>query len=76
MSDITPNTIHTAECLAFMPQLPAESVHLVVADPPYFRVQLKEMWDNQWADEAAYLDWSLHLSPILEFSCLSNNCRL
>ncbi|PQV62517.1 hypothetical protein B1R32_1304 [Abditibacterium utsteinense] len=39
-----------------MPQLSAESVHLIVADPPYFRVQLKEAWDNQWPDEAAYLD--------------------
>ena len=41
-----------------LPTLPAASVHLVVADPPYFRV-LKESWDNQWADEAAYLDWSM-----------------
>lgn len=41
-----------------MPQLPDECVHLVVADPPYFRV-LKHDWDNQWDDEAAYLDWSL-----------------
>ncbi len=48
--------IHTADCLAFMPQLPGESVHLIVADPPYFRVPLKEAWDNQWPDEAAYLD--------------------
>jgi len=56
---LTSNTIHTADCLTFMPQLPAESVHLVIADPPYFRVQLKEAWDNQWPDEAAYLDWSL-----------------
>ncbi|WP_157947757.1 hypothetical protein [Abditibacterium utsteinense] len=50
------NTIHTADGAAFMPQLSAESVHLIVADPPYFRVQLKEAWDNQWPDEAAYLD--------------------
>jgi site-specific DNA-methyltransferase (adenine-specific) len=53
------NTIHTADCLDFMPQLPGESVHLVVADPPYFRVQLRQAWDNQWPDETAYLDWSL-----------------
>ena len=55
---MTLNTIHHADCLDVMPTFPAESVHLVVADPPYFRV-LKESWDNQWPDEAAYLDWSL-----------------
>ncbi|MBW3636083.1 MAG: site-specific DNA-methyltransferase [Armatimonadetes bacterium] len=53
------NTIHTADCLDFMPQLPAASVHLIVADPPYFRVQLQQAWDNQWPDETEYLDWSL-----------------
>ncbi len=53
------NTTHTAGCLDFMPQLPAAPVHLIVADPPYFRVLLQEAWDNQWPDEAAYLDWSL-----------------
>lgn len=41
-----------------MPTIEPASVGLVVADPPYFRV-LKESWDNQWPDEAAYLDWSL-----------------
>ena len=42
-----------------MPTFEAASVHLVVADPPYFRV-LKESWDNQWPDEAAYLAWSVN----------------
>ena len=52
------NIIHHADCLDVLPTLPAASVHLVIADPPYFRV-LKESWDNQWPDEAAYLDWSM-----------------
>lgn len=52
------NHIHHADALELLPTFPAESVHLVVADPPYFRV-LKESWDNQWSDEAAYLDWSM-----------------
>ena len=50
--------VHHADCLDALPALPAASVHLVVADPPYFRV-LKESWDNQWPDEPAYLDWSM-----------------
>ncbi len=52
------NHIHHADALELLPSFPAESVHLVIADPPYFRV-LKESWDNQWDDEAAYLDWSM-----------------
>ena len=52
------NTIHHANSLELLPQFPTESVHLIIADPPYFRV-LKESWDNQWPSEAAYLDWSL-----------------
>lgn len=56
MSELQLNTIHAADCLDFMAQMPDASVHLVVADPPYFRVQLAHEWDNQWPDEAAYLD--------------------
>ncbi len=52
------NIVHHADCLDVLPAIEMASVGLVVADPPYFRV-LKESWDNQWPDEAAYLDWSL-----------------
>lgn len=55
---MTTNHIHHADALELLPTFPAESVHLVIADPPYFRV-LKESWDNQWSDKAAYLDWSM-----------------
>ena len=54
---IETNLIHHADCLDVLPQIEPASVGLIVADPPYFRV-LKESWDNQWPDEAAYLDWS------------------
>ena len=50
--------IHHADCLDVLPALSDASVHLIVADPPYFRV-LAESWDNQWPDESAYLDWSV-----------------
>ncbi|MGE9290716.1 MAG: DNA-methyltransferase, partial [Puniceicoccales bacterium] len=43
----------------------------VIADPPYFQVQTKQEWDNLWASEDDYLDWSAkwvrasaqHLAP-------------
>ena len=53
----TINFIHHADCLDVLPEIEAASIGLIVADPPYFRV-LKENWDNQWPDEATYLDWS------------------
>lgn len=50
--------ILNADCLEILPQIEENSARLVIADPPYFRV-LSEEWDNQWADENEYLDWSL-----------------
>ena len=46
------------DSLKAMAKLPAASVQLVVADPPYFQV-LNQEWDQQWARARAYLDWSL-----------------
>lgn len=53
------NPILTADCLEILPQIEENSARVVIADPPYFRVLTKEKWDNQWADEGAYLEWSL-----------------
>ena len=53
------STILNADCLEILPQIAEASARLVIADPPYFRVLTGEAWDNQWADEAAYLEWSL-----------------
>lgn len=36
-----------------------ESCQLIIADPPYFRVQVDEDWDNSWKDEEDYLQWTL-----------------
>lgn len=52
------NTILNGDCLEILPQIEENSARLVIADPPYFRV-LNEEWDNQWADEGEYLEWSL-----------------
>ncbi len=53
-----PVLVH-ADCLDWLPSLPEASAQLIVADPPYFRVQLDTPWDNVWPDERAYLDWSV-----------------
>ncbi len=58
-SALSANTVLTADCLEILPQIDEASARLVIADPPYFRVLTSEAWDNQWADEAAYLEWSL-----------------
>lgn len=47
------------DCLEILPQIEENSARLVIADPPYFRVLTKEAWDNQWANEGEYLEWSL-----------------
>lgn len=47
-----------ADCLDWLPSLPPTSAQLIVADPPYFRVQVSTGWDNAWPDETAYLTWS------------------
>ena len=49
-------TLYHAQAETMLPALPAQSVHLVLVDPPYFRVK-EEGWDRQWKIEAAYLEW-------------------
>ncbi len=44
--------------LPVLAALPAASVQLIIADPPYFQV-LDEAWDHHWKDENAYLDWTV-----------------
>ncbi len=43
-----------------MNNLPAETVRLVVADPPYFNVLLEENWDTSWKTPDDYLEWTAH----------------
>jgi site-specific DNA-methyltransferase (adenine-specific) len=44
----------TAETV--LPTLPDASVHLIIIDPPYYRVKT-EAWDRQWPTREAYLRW-------------------
>lgn len=49
-------TIYHGRALEVMRQLPAESVDMVLVDPPYYRYADEE-WDKQWATPAEYLAW-------------------
>ncbi len=44
------------DCVEEMAKINNDSVDLIIADPPYFRV-LKDDWDNQWKEFDEYLEW-------------------
>jgi site-specific DNA-methyltransferase (adenine-specific) len=46
------------DCLELLKEVPAGSVDLVVADPPYWKV-VNEKWDYQWRTEQDYVDWAM-----------------
>lgn len=48
--------LYQGDCLDIMPTLQENSVDLIIADPPYFRV-LKDKWDHQWKDFEEFLVW-------------------
>lgn len=47
----------TLEILKKEDLIPKESVDLIIADPPYFKV-IGEKWDYKWRTEEDYLEWS------------------
>lgn len=51
------NKIYNEDCLETMKRLPDESVDLIIADPPYFKI-IKDEWDNQWKSEEEYYEWT------------------
>jgi site-specific DNA-methyltransferase (adenine-specific) len=53
------NRIICGDCVAEMSKLPKEIARLVVADPPYYNVLVKEDWDTAWKCEQEYLAWTL-----------------
>lgn len=48
--------LYLGDCLEVMPQLPDNSVNLILTDPPYFNVKDEE-WDRQWKDANSFLSW-------------------
>lgn len=52
------NIIYNIDCVAGMNQMiDDESIDLIIADPPYFKV-IGEKWDYLWRTEEDYLEWS------------------
>lgn len=52
------NNIYLEDCISFMHKMEAESVDLIIADPPY---NLKKNFGNKsdhWEDVESWLDWS------------------
>ncbi len=58
MNTLKLDTIYNADCILGMQSIPSESVDLVVADPPYWKV-VGEKWDYQWRTEDDYIEWSM-----------------
>ena len=52
------NVIYNTDCISGMAEkIECESVDLIIADPPYFKV-IGETWDYLWRTEEDYLEWS------------------
>lgn len=52
------NKIYNEDCIIGMKEkIPDESIDLIIADPPYFKV-VGEKWDYIWRTEQDYLEWS------------------
>lgn len=50
------NKIHKTDCIEGLKNIKSESIDLIVADPPYFKV-INESWDYQWRTEEEYVEW-------------------
>ncbi len=51
------NKIIHGDCIKLLPEIQEESVDLIIADPPYWKV-VGEKWDYQWRTQEDYLEWS------------------
>jgi len=52
------NTVYNMDCIQGMINLiPDDSIDLIIADPPYFKV-IGKKWDYKWRSEEDYITWS------------------
>ena len=57
------NRIYCVDCIDLLKTIPDESIDLIVTDPPYYRVMVKDWkndayeWDNQWYSFDEYKKW-------------------
>ena len=52
------NVNYNADCIQVMKSLPSESIDLIIADPPYWKV-VGEKWDYKWRTEEEYVAWTV-----------------
>lgn len=50
------NKIYNEDCLETMKRIDDNSLDLIIADPPYFKI-VKNDWDNKWKTEDEYIEW-------------------
>lgn len=50
--------IKQGDCVSEMQSIEEESIDLIIADPPYWKV-VNEKWDYQWRTEEDYIKWSI-----------------
>lgn len=50
------NYIYIGDCIELLKKLPAKSVDLIIADPPYFKI--KGEFDFKWKTVEEYIEWN------------------
>lgn len=60
------NHVYGTDCMEILKKLPDESIDLIIADPPYYR--MKGSFDFVFRSESEYLEWCL--------SWVSESCRV
>lgn len=55
---IEDNILYNEDCLDVFSEIENNTIDLVVADPPYFKV-VNEKWDYEWRTEEDYIKWCL-----------------
>jgi len=55
------DTIICGDCLEVMPQIPGDSIDLIILDPPYYKIQSAK-WDNCWRNFDDYLEFISQLA--------------
>lgn len=53
---MTGQSYKIGDCLELMKEIPDKSIDLVIADPPYYRID-SNSWDRQWRTFNDYLAW-------------------
>ncbi len=52
------HNIILGDCLEKLVEIETETIDLVIADPPYWKV-IGEKWDYEWRTEKDYVNWSI-----------------